>query len=469
MRTSSKEGGPCDVLFVVPWAQALLFNNVLPLYETLKTRAPHIVVKALHAERYAGGGRSSPIFRSIGGLECYDISYFKQPHNLRSVLGVLQPRIVVTLDQSFLFGRALIKACRGLGIRTVFLQHGVISFADRKASSELRLRAQVSRLRRYALHFGPMYFRTATSEDPWFFLRPSFLKFVVGSFFRNYGFVPPKASEEARADLALVYGEAHSQKLQEVAGYRPGQVFVVGCVDSDELLEIAVDEAKGLGRERWFAERALDPARPTLTYLSQPLVEDRAVSKRWFEGFLGDLVGVTFSRRLNLVIKIHPRNSADVLGMLSGVPGVCVEKGRLASCIYYSDFVLGHTSTALSLAVAARKPILVWPYAPHGEFEKQLVAPFLEVGEMVASREELERALQELESSDWRADDALYESWLRRFYFFDPARRARDRMADILLSMDDVLPDVSVGMWASHVIGQEGRNGGDEHRKPLQT
>ncbi|MDQ7841962.1 MAG: hypothetical protein RDU83_13215 [bacterium] len=285
------------------------------------------------------------------------------------------------------------------------------------------------------LHFGPMYFRAVVVEDPIFFLRPSFLTFVLGSFCRNYGFAPPQPMDEVRADLALVHGEFHSQKLQVLNGYSPSQVLVVGAVDSDEMLVALSSPSHKLRRQSWLLARGLDPSRPTLTYIAQPLVEDGFVSRRRFQAFLRDLAQEASSHGFNLLAKAHPRSSGRAFDSLAHHSCFFAGTDSLADSILYSDVVLGHTSTALGLAVAVRKPLLVWPYVTHGEFEAEVTQQLLEVARPVRSRDELACALRELVSPDWEADHKLYENWLRKYYYFDPTRGAGERIAEILIAV----------------------------------
>jgi hypothetical protein len=359
MRNTTNDNLKTDILCVDFW-RAGLKVHCLPIYKQLARVSPSITMKAFHRESLYARGESVPKIDCIDGLECYDISYFPWRHNLERIIRQFNPRIVMILTHSFLFDRAIIRLCRRIGIRTIFLQHGAVLFELRRIKPKLYLlpAMYLDRARRYLSYYLPVYFRVTATEDPLSVLRPSFLRFLLGSLVLNYALVPPKPTSEVRADQALVYGQFYVERFEHLHGYQDNQVHIVGNLTFDPLIDVAKRGARG--RETWLRSRGLDPARRTITYLPQPFVEDGYTSKSEFQSFLAVLTDQVNEKELNLIIKLHPRNSVDLFSALVGKEAVAIEQSDLVESIYYCDAVIGHLSTALGLAIAAHKPLIIW-------------------------------------------------------------------------------------------------------------
>lgn len=420
------------MLFVDFWRVGLK-AHCLPVCKQLARLAPNITMKAFHRESFYARGKSVPKIDRIDGLECYDISYFSCARDLERIVRQFNPRIVLILTHSFLFDRAIIKLCRRLGIRTVFLQHGAVSFSLRRLKLKPYLLPTIylDKAKRYLLYYLPIYFRVTVSEDPLFMFRPSFLRFLFGSLILNYTFVPPKPTSEVRADQALVYGEFYAEKFEHLHGYEDSQVHIVGNLTFDPLIDVAKTGAAG--RETWLRGRGLDPARRTITYLPQPLVEEGYVSKSEFQSYLAVLTDQVNERELNLIIKLHPRNSVDLFSVLVDKEAVTIERSHLVESVYYCDAVIGHLSTALGLAMAAHKPLIIWDI-----FKTTLLSSawqeFSSVAHVVASADELRDELNAISTNDWACDRNLYDEWLRKYSYPNPEEKAVQRITEFLIA-----------------------------------
>ena len=408
--------------------------HCLPIYKQLARLSPSVTMKAFHRESFYARGEFVPKVDCIDGLECYDISYFACPRDLERIVRQFNPRIVLILTHSFLFDRAIIKLCRRLSIRTVFLQHGAVSFSLRR----LKLKPSslpaiyLDKARRYLLYYLPIYFRVTAPEDPFFMFRPSFLRFLLGSLILNYTFVPPKPTSEVRADQALVYGEFYAERFEHLHGYQDNQVHIVGNLTFDALVDVANRGA--IGRESWLRDRGLDPIRRTITYLSQPFVEDGHVGKSEFQSYLAMLTDQIKEKELNLIIKLHPRNSIDLFSALLGKEAVTIEQSHLVESIYYCDAVIGHLSTALGLAIATHKPLIIWDVFKTTRSYLNTWQEFSSVAHVVTSLDELRDELNAVNNNDWTCDRALCAEWLRKYSYSNPEEKAVQRITEFLLA-----------------------------------
>ena len=408
--------------------------HCLPIYKELAHLAPHINMKTFHRESLYSRGASVPKVDCIEGIERYDISYFPWRRNLERIIRQFNPRVVLLLTHSFLFDRAVISLCRRIGIQTIFLQHGAVNFSAYKPQPTLYMwpAIYVNKFRLYLFYYLPMYFKAVAPADPLCMLRLSFVKFLVGSFFVNYAFVPPRPTPEVRADQALAYGEFYAEKFKRLHGYQDNQVHIVGNPTFDPVIDVAKSGA--MERKRWLRARNLDPSKKSITYLAQPLVEEGYVSKHEFQKYLATLVRQAKIKGLNLIIKLHPRNNVGLFPPFTNKECIAIEENNLAESVYFSDVVIGHYSTALGLAVAACRPVIIW------NAFKSMSGPLLDpenlesIARVATSQDELESILEDLSNNEWEYDRRLYNEWMQQYSYFDPKEKAIQRIAKWLIA-----------------------------------
>jgi hypothetical protein len=434
MKRESSNKLKTDILFVDTWRFGIKLHY-LPLFKYLREWCPNISMRALHRESLYSRHNSIAEVDIIEGLECYDVSYFPWQRDLERIIQEFHPRIIMILTHSFLFDRSIIKLCRRIGIRTIFLQHGAVRFSLQKPKLKLYLLPAVylDKARRYLLYYLPVYFRVAAPEDPLCMLRPSFLRFLLGSLFLNYWSIPPKATSEIRADQALVYGEFYAKAFKRLHGYRDDQVHVVGNPTFDLLVDLANQDEIGR-RNNWLEDRGLNPNRKTVTYIAQPLVEDRFVRKSDFETHLSLLLDQVAGEGMNLVIKLHPRNAGEFLSM-GRKQGVYIERTELTESVYYADVVLGHFSTALGLAIAAVKPLVLWnPFKVTSTLVAGGFQQLIAIAHVANTPGELKGVLSLVRNDGWLPDQRRYQSWLREYSYFDRTEKAVQRIAQRLIT-----------------------------------
>lgn len=422
-----------DILFIDIW-MASTKTHFVPIYKQLQMVAPELAVKALHTGRIVTRDRSLPKVTHIDGLGCYDVSYFRHPRRLREILRYFSPSIVVVLTPSFLFDRAIIQLCRDMGITTFFLQHGAINFSIRKPALKASkiLSVYADKARRYLLYYLPVYATIVFPHDCLFFFKPRFIKFLIGSIFRNYAFSPPKSLPKIHTDHALVYGKWYAETVKNMYGYQDNQVHIVGNLTFDPMADI--DKRDIVRRETWLKARKLDPTRRTITYLPQPLVEEGYVEKSEFQSYLAVLANQVKEKELNLIIKLHPRNDVAIFRPLMDKELIAVEEKDLAESIYFSDAVVGHSSTALGLAIVAYKPLIIW-----NTFES-MSGSFLDpedlksVAHVATTQSELGSTLEGLSNNEWKCDRSPYNGWMRKYSHFDLKEKAVERITTYLIA-----------------------------------
>jgi len=391
-------------------------------------------MKAFHRESLYVRGEPVPKIDCIDGLECYDISYFPWRRNLERIIRQFNPSLVIMLTHSFLFDRAIIRLCRRIGVRTIFLQHGVINFSLGGARLKLHLlpAMYLDKARRYLLYDLPIFFKVMAPEDPLCMLKPSFFQFLARRLILNYRFIPPHRASEVPADQALVYGEFYAEKLKRLHGYQDKQLHIVGNLTFDPLIDLA--ESGAGGRESWLSARGLDPTRKTVVYLPQPLVEGGYCSQSEFQKYLAMLADQLTEKELNLVIKLHPRNDVNLFSVALSNQYVAIEETDLAGSVYFSDAVVGQSSTALGLAIAAYKPLIIWSMSKGQSFFSGRLEELDSVAYVVESPEDLGLVLDAISSTDWACNVKLYNEWLQKYSYFKLEEKAVQRIAAALIA-----------------------------------
>ncbi|MBI5482356.1 MAG: hypothetical protein HY906_26105 [Deltaproteobacteria bacterium] len=303
-----------------------------------------------------------PEVQTVDGIEAIDISHFGTRF-VRRALERLRPDALLMLDCSFMLDRAVILACRGLGIRSIYLQHGVLPDFDAFAAivpmkdavyKEDRLRRAIP----YLKFDLPNYFLSGLHLDPRFLLDSAVYRYCLGLFREptQYLFYPPPSPENL-TDVALVYSNADRDRHVEGFGYRPDQVIVVGNPNLDDAMAQRYSSRAECARAEGI------PDAPYVLYLEDAFVGDgwkgwTVASRR---AHLKEVEDCCRDAGYHLVVKLHPqsareRSPDDFAGLTnSSVLG----QARIADLVRFAERCVGHISSTVRLPILMGKPLLV--------------------------------------------------------------------------------------------------------------
>lgn len=343
-------------------------HNFLPVAERLRTKGVECVLVHLGSWQ----DLSVPREETIQGLQCRDIRAYGG--DLHRALIEEQPQSVLSLNTTMIMDRTLHRLCRSLGIRTVYMMHGLLSTgADsekeiRSINAHWNLARKLAKVPKYA-RLSIRYLEAVARHRPIELLYPGtyghFAQVMLqpGAAFRH-----PWPHKDGCADEALVYAPAFRDLMVEARGYPPERVKVIGNPNLDEVFALKNRPDGVTVCTEYITTTGLPASRPFVVYVEDGFVEQPGAG--WTERDLVtniDQVGeAARSAGFDLVVKMHPVSRSDgLVDYFADKPYThIVTKADLPKLIAAAAAVVGHVSTALAIAVAFEKPLFVPTWSP---------------------------------------------------------------------------------------------------------
>ena len=292
----------------------------------------------------------------IAGITCRDIIYY----NTRSLVKIFASEkadAVIILNTERPFDRVVILSARAVGIPIVYMMHGQHYLTRSDQSTTLKklyskrnsLVGKFSQFRRF-IRFTKDYLSAVSAynikdladKQTWMYLFG--LAFDTANTIHN-----PKVNSQMHADRALLYSKSYISYYANDIGYPTERIKIVGNPILDNLSNMTSAEAKPFEG-------------PFVTYIDDGAVE--AGLEGWTTESRIDFYNrIAISCRnagYSLLIRPHPRTDIKSLERLNSQDYLRVRRAALLNDdIIGSSAVIGHTSSALMLAVRLGKPVFL--------------------------------------------------------------------------------------------------------------
>jgi hypothetical protein len=315
---------------------------------------------------HLGSQRGEPLTKNqiISGINCRDLALYS--YDLIKMLRAERPKVVLLLNNQT-EDKIIIRACRNLGIKTVFLMHGVLSPQDkvdeaaRHVDSSFGATDRISRI--------PKYLRLLRQ-----YLSAAVLKSFFGAFDSEiYMYFARQAVSpggnlagrwkyrDSRADIALVYSDEDKRLFCSCFGYRADEVAVVGNYNFDDLYAAhrrnLISASKGSsGKYVVYVENGFsDPKYPVPGW-----TEDRVADE------VENLAGICSEYGYILILKLHPSSDySTLIRRFSDHLNIkLVLHCDLGELVAGADVIVGQSSSVLMMAFAVRKPVVILDLPP---------------------------------------------------------------------------------------------------------
>jgi hypothetical protein len=347
------------ILFVDYWTKGI--HNFQRLLAAADVKAEYVL---LHLGSY--GDPATPRFEIIDGITCLDVAAFGGL-NLREILRMLKPDVIVVLNIAGLFDRSISLASRALEIPLAFVQHGV--WADpaqfnaicRNMDSERGLMDRFRAFPKFS-RFIPWYAKEcrggALSPDLWRVL------YQVGrtpAISRFYPILP----EQVWPSLACVYAEVYAEMLIANVKTPRERILVAGNPELDPAARRRDHPRPRAAVVESLRSIGLNGDQSVVCFMDEALVEQRLFG--WTEATrheaIAELYRICHLAGNQLLVRPHPATAGAAVDALrsafSGRPGIAITRTlSLVDTLECSDAVFGLMSTALETAIVLRKPIL---------------------------------------------------------------------------------------------------------------
>lgn len=348
-----------DVLYFDYWTRGIRhFENIDSSLKTLGYSSLLVHMDSMREKEYEPS-------QIKNGILCKDISLYS--NSLTKVLLVEAPRLLIILNNQT-EDKILLRACRALKIKTIFLMHGALVPPNHmiKNAELIDTAFNISK----KLKKFPKYIRLLLEYQKAAFLDCWYRVFDLEIYLYLYRVAssPGRAVmgfwkyKDSCADLALVYSEEDKENFQKIFGYYASQVVVVGNYNLDHLIALKKsnlplkENNNGTSKYAVYIENGFSDPKFKIDGWSEELVsvEIKNISK------ILKKVGV------KLVVKLHPSSDYPILPeLLEGDDNIeLVLNCDLSKLILDCAYVFGQSSTALLLAFAIDKPVFLLSLHP---------------------------------------------------------------------------------------------------------
>ncbi|MCX8491780.1 MAG: polysialyltransferase family glycosyltransferase [Cyclobacteriaceae bacterium] len=306
----------------------------------------------------------SQVYQKIEGIECFDIKYYGTSL-LFNILKAESPKLVIMLNASSITDRAVVLACKRLGIKLVYLMHGALTreefIEDSIESTNESLKT--NRLLKSFKHLKgtiPNYLYSLFKYDKRFLFRWYPYGLLMKTFINPAKYINfPPPSFDLSPDLSLVYGNIDKRFYGKLFFGVDTHIRIVGNPTLDsyflQLKDISSD------KDFFLTQNSIPLEKPYVTYIEEGLVEDKFWDNEYRLDFLESISKVCTAVGLHLVVKLHPRTAKgsnfNSLLQLKGI--TLLTDVNFAKLVYFTDKCISHYSTTLIYPMLLDKPILV--------------------------------------------------------------------------------------------------------------
>ncbi len=351
------------VLFWDSWTRGI--HNFIPIADKLRKNDDSCLL--VHRGSW-GSEEGRPTEEYIEGLLVRDISYYNTSF-VYKVIKEEKPDCVLILTTSYFMDRAIILACRALGVKSFFLMHGIRAVGDNLSESVTVLEDDLRKKRwsrgwKYLRYTLPNYFVSGTFSDAFFPFRISPYKLILGTFLNpaKYLFMPPPSSE-MYCDVGLIWANEYVSLFRDQFGYPEERLKVVGHPPLDDVFGKKNGPLNPTERETLLESIGLTVDCDYTLYLEDAFVESG------FEGWtdesrrqhLSEIAIAVKKAGKSLVIKVHPGTKDDRLESIFDNDDhvAVVRKGELPLYIKNAESCIAHISSTVNLAICFEKMVLV--------------------------------------------------------------------------------------------------------------
>lgn len=308
-------------------------------------------------------GEPAPGPRILDGVNCRDISEYS--YSLVAMLRHERPDVVLLLNNQT-EDRIVIRACRSLGIRTVYLMHGILppkEYAGDLESivdSAFGIWSRLRRIPKYARLFRE-YLRAALLESPTALLEVELYSYFIRQALSPGGNMAGRwIYRDSAADHALVYSESDRDLLTACWGYSPSAVTVVGNYNLDGMLSLVTG----------VVQDSASQATPNVVYIENGFSDPKYTIPGWTEDRVAEevlaLAEICGDLGYRLTLKLHPSSDYSVLPLRASAHSSVevVSNCDLGALIARASMVCGQGSSVLMMALAAKVPIAILSIPP---------------------------------------------------------------------------------------------------------
>lgn len=355
-----------SILFFDYWTTGI--HNFVPLYERLQKLGFSAQMLHLGSLR----DPSIPQRQVLNEIVCEDISLYGG--SIAKALSKLRPRVVVMLNTTLTIDRTVNRLCRMMGIRTIYLMHGITAIGNdldelvQHQSAHWTVVKRFGKVKKYArLSLG--YLAVIAKHNPIEMLDPrTYGHFVQMVLWPCASQQRPWLHKDIYCDRALVYANVYRDSLLKETGYPKDRVIVVGNPNLDSAYALARDPQAPIRALARIEALGVVQGRKAVVYMEDAFPEQGIGG--WTEqtriNELRTIARSVQAAGFDLIVKMHPgsNSKAAVEEFSNDDQTHIVLKADLSELILGCVATIGHISTTLMLPVVLERPLIVPTWSP---------------------------------------------------------------------------------------------------------
>lgn len=302
--------------------------------------------------------KETPKEQRLGSLLVRDIRFYNT-NLIKNVIKRERPDVIIMLNLSFIFDRAIVNICKSMGIKLVYLSHGKLISPEFVHEEAEKLNTTIwKNSGRVFCKKNLLVLTNYLSSLKGFHILTNPLRLILGIMRKPSSFLTfPKYTEELEANLMLVYSDQDKELLATNFGFPEKRIKVVGNPEITSFMR-----APSLSKGSFLQQIGLNETCNYAVYLDDGLVCDKMVTAEQWQENLSEIVQITDSLGLKLIIKLHPRtNREDYLSFFESRKIVSINDCDFKNLLEHAEFVISHLSTTIIYALLFNKNVFI-PY-----------------------------------------------------------------------------------------------------------
>lgn len=290
----------------------------------------------------------------IEGLLVRDISFYNTVF-IKKVIEIENPDVILMLNLSFIFDRALINISKFKNIKIVYLAHGKLIEKEEVEINEKNLNKNIwTKLSRIFRKKNFLVLINYISSQIGFRKIYIPIKTFISLLLNPSNFlVSPRYNNELDADLIMLYTEGDRQLLVEKFNFPPQKIVVVGNPEIPVFIN-----KKLIPRDKFLNSLSLKPEHEYVLYLDDGLVVGKIWTVSEFYNHLNDIVQIMGNQKL--VIKLHPReNLTNHLSFFNEKGIIALVDIDFKNLIYNAKSIISHYSSTIIYGLIFNKVVYI--------------------------------------------------------------------------------------------------------------
>lgn len=304
----------------------------------------------------------------IDNLLLRDISFY-QTKLIQKAIEIEKPDIIIIINLSFVFDRAIVNIAKKNNIKIVYLAHGTLINPNsyNKNSNELNAAIRGNPLRIFSRrnYLSLINYLDSQYKQSQFVALVKLIRGVLRSPAQYLTFA--KFEEELDVDLNLVYIQDDLEHLVDNMHFPQHKIKVVGNPEISEFIR-----NEDISRELFLPKIRLDTRDKYILYLDDGLADSEKIwtKKQWYSHLskIADFLGES---TLKLVLKLHPRISlaehSDFFAHQQNI--TVVEDCDFKNLICHSEFIISHYSSTILYGFLFHKNIICPRWDDSAQFD----------------------------------------------------------------------------------------------------